>query len=697
MTMKCSSVKLLVFAAAAAAACALPLQAAEHELFTTLAPAAEKAQEPVRVAVFVDRGARNIGALRWIEIVSLAEGARFAAVDGATIRAGALDAADVLVVPGGWSGEEAQMLGAEGRDKVRAFVKNGGGYIGTCAGCCLVMESASHHKDMLGIVPFKFSKDSGGHGDMLVSFNSRAEALAGIKKATRRIRYSQGPVPVPSLPVDGAEIEVVATYASDVNQSDKARTSFAGQAAAVAGTYGKGKVFAFAVHPEYDIDDHDILAGAFRYVCGRELKWEFPQRRRGMGVAGILCDDSFGVETANAIAAMLKEGKYDIVALNREAIGNGELRHVDRVIVPETAGSNPLDRIYGKERLDLWKSGKTVEDACTPAVASGGKRVKVAVYTDKGGCNYSIVQMLALDGRFDIEFLDAADVRAGRLEGFDMLLQPGGSCRAQRAALGDDGCAEIERYVRGGGSYYGLCAGAFLATQTARKEPEYRRIGLVPFKDDAPERYRGWGEARIALTEAGRKFFPGRPAKWTTLYWGGPALVTGEPVEDAEVEILGTYNGWLINACSAKPVKAMRGKGAFAAGRVGKGKIFLSCPHPEKSESTLAYCAQAIGFLTGVAPRAAAARNRKSGAECILFIHDRRKETARFWLDALFPDETLDVRCAGEIDKNILPHIDTAIVADAKLKTENKALKRFAERGGRVLTLEEAKKEYGRK
>lgn len=651
--------------------------------------------DAARVAVFVDRGARNIGAFRWIEIVSLAQDAEFLPVDGEAIRAGALDRADVLVVPGGWSGEEAQMLGAEGRDKVRAFIWNGGGYIGTCAGCCLLMESAPHHKDMLGVIPFKFGKACGGHADMLVNFNSRAEALAGIKKKTRRIRYSQGPVPLPSLPVDGAEMEVVATYASDVNQSDKARTSFAGQAAAVAGTYGKGKVFALAVHPEYDVDDHDIIAGAFRYVCGRELKWEYPQRKRGMPVAGFVCDDSFGVETAKAIAAMLEKGECDIVPINKDAVAEGILHHLDKVVVPETAGSAPLEKIYGAALLDAWKSGETRAKE-TVAAQDGSRKAKVAVYTDKGGCNYSIVQMLALDGRFDVEFLDAEDVRAGRLEGFDMLLQPGGSCREQRAALGDGGCEAIERYVRGGGSYYGLCAGAFLATQTARKEPEYKRIGLVPFKDDAPGRYRGWGEVRIALTDAGKKFFPGSPAKWTTLYWGGPALVAGDEVEGADVEILGTYNGWLINGCSSKPVKEMRGKGAFAAGRVGEGKIFLSCPHPEKSEATLGRVADAVEFLAGVRPQAVAARNRKPGAETILFIHDRDKKTARFWFDSLLADENLDVRCDSRLDMNLLPHIDTVIVAEAKLKEKSKPLERFAQRGGRVLTLEEAKKEYAK-
>ena len=52
---------------------------------------------PLRIAVFVGGGARNIGAFRWLEIATLAENAETTPVDGASIRAGALDAADVLV------------------------------------------------------------------------------------------------------------------------------------------------------------------------------------------------------------------------------------------------------------------------------------------------------------------------------------------------------------------------------------------------------------------------------------------------------------------------------------------------------------------------------------------------------------------------------------------------------------------------
>ena len=125
------------------------------------APVEEKGLAPLRVAVFVDKGARSIGAFRWLELATRAKGVVATPIDGEAVRRGALDATDVLVMPGGSSVAESKSLGPEGREKVKSFVRKGGGYVGTCAGCCLLMESASHHPDMLHLIPFKFGQ--GGH------------------------------------------------------------------------------------------------------------------------------------------------------------------------------------------------------------------------------------------------------------------------------------------------------------------------------------------------------------------------------------------------------------------------------------------------------------------------------------------------------------------------------------------------------
>ncbi|MBR0506548.1 MAG: hypothetical protein IJJ84_14190, partial [Kiritimatiellae bacterium] len=236
---------------------------------------------PVRLAVYVGDGARSTGVFRWLELTACARGTEAVPVDAATIKAGALDCVDAIVVPGGRSVLMAKTLGMDGRSKVKAFVERGGGYVGTCAGCCLTMEPTKGHPDMLNMIPFTFGQQGGKDvADLLLNFNDRAEALTGIKKGNKRVRFSRGPVLIPSKPVSNAVVEVIATYASDINSTGVAPLpSKAGRAVAVAGTYGKGRLFVLGVHPENDVADHGILRRAFKYVTGRTVEWDVPQRR----------------------------------------------------------------------------------------------------------------------------------------------------------------------------------------------------------------------------------------------------------------------------------------------------------------------------------------------------------------------------------------------------------------------------------
>ena len=183
---------------------------------------------------------------------------------------------------------------------------------------------------------------------MPVKFNDKAKEMCGIRKGVWKVRYHGGPVLIPGKPVDDAKIEVLATYAGDVNSSSsKPRPSMAGRAAAVAGTYGKGRIFACAVHPESDVNDHGILRGAFKYVAGRDLEWDYPQRKRGQLAVGMAVDHSFGVETAKLIQRLVTNGEFDVIPLSAERISKeGVLHQVDAVLAPDGPGTSGGKGLY---------------------------------------------------------------------------------------------------------------------------------------------------------------------------------------------------------------------------------------------------------------------------------------------------------------------------------------------------------------
>ena len=686
------------------------------------APSGRMDAKPLRVAVYVGAGARNIGSYRWLEIASRTRGVDATPVDGAAVRAGALDAADVLVMPGGSSVEESKSLGAEGREKVRAFVRNGGGYIGTCAGCCLLMESSKGHPDMLHMIPFKFGP-GGGKAEMSVAFNRRAEQLAGIPKGSAMLRYAEGPVPLPSLPVKDAEVEVVATYNSDINaEGAKERPSMAGQAAAIAGTYGKGRLFVLSVHPESDENDHYILKGAFRYVSGRELEWDYPQRRRGQLAVGFMCDDSFGVGTAKLVQRLVTEEEFDVIPLNKAGLAEGMLHNVDAILAPDGEGSaKPETGLYAGNaertkaflarggRIFAWgraaetarrlESGVTCvadSDAALAALrafaaepvsprqvlpAKVAKPIHAGILQNPSNSNLPIARLLAFSPEYELKFIAPEEYAKGALDGLDLVIQPGGGCTKQYRALGEDGAEAIRRFVKGGGKYYGVCAGAFLAMQQSRKD--YPRLGLIPFKGDDPAHYRGDGPIKIALTDDGVAALDTTNRTRTVIYFGGPAAVPGEPVEDTDVKVLAEYAGRLINTKQPEPVEEMAGKGAFLGGRVGRGKVVISCPHPEKQEQTMDLGRSGMKYLTGVEPTPVYLE-RTRGALSVRYMTSD-KASANYLFGTLLRDSRFHVWSGKHLDD--LPHLDAVVLTDSVSKKDAAALAPFIARGGRVVVV----------
>ena len=695
---------------------------------------AAEAEKPLRVAVFVGSGARNVGAFRWLQITTCAKDMASIPVDGAAVRNGALDVADVLVMPGGWSGGEAKTLEADGREKVKDFVRRGGGYIGTCAGCCLAMESYKTHKDMLHMIPYTFGP-GGGAADMPIAFNQLAKEMCGIPKKIWKIRYHGGPVPVPSTPVPEADVKVIATYAGDINtMGGPERKSMARQAAVIAGTYGKGRLFVSAVHPESDVNDHEILRCAFKYVSGREIaKWTYPQRKRGQLAVGIVVEDSLGIDMAKLMQRLIVEREFDIDPISAERISEGVLRHLDAVLVPDGLKSQTGKKgLYGdnaartKEflgrggRVFAWGTGAEAARKYEPGVtcvadaesalaslrafaaepvpppaalpAKVPHPLTAAIYTDKEGSNGIIARMLYFSPEYNLKILKAADYANGGLDGVDLLIQPGGSCKGQYETLGTNGVEALRRYVLEGGHYYGVCAGAFMGAQISR--PEWPRLGLVPFKGDDPEHYRGSAPIKVALTEEGKKVFEGSAKERKVIYAGGPALIPGDPVPDTDVKVLATYLGRVISTSGGKtgmdPVKTMRGKAAFVGGRVGKGRVFLSCPHPEFAEYSYDLVRSGIKYLTGVAP-SPANLDRVRGSLSLLY-RSVKSDTARaFFYDKILRDRRFDVHT--QFDENDYPHADAIVLASVSKEDDSPAFRQFIANDGQLIAVAKTKTE----
>ena len=110
--------------------------------------------------------------------------------------------------------------------------------------------------------------------------------------------------------------------------------------------------------------------------------------------------------------------------------------------------------------------------------------LRIAIYGG-GGAPFNHARIFAELG-FQLEFISAQEIRAGKLDDYDLFAVPGGGGLAmvgQLNPLGEEGCRLIKTWVQHGGMYIGSCAGAFDAAIVAESFlevcPQQRHLQLV--------------------------------------------------------------------------------------------------------------------------------------------------------------------------------------------------------------------------
>ena len=280
-------------------------------------------------------------------------------LDGEDVRAGALDGLDLLVMPGGNSITEFESLGTNGVERMKAFVRNGGGYVGTCAGCCLLMDGPKNRARMM---PWNSSGSEGHTMFPTINLNAKGAKALGLKEGPHVMRYHGGPFLQPTTNVIAdAHMEIWGTF--DAEATFKGRINpkkkMYGSGAVVGGTYGKGRVFVTSAHPEYFNGTLYVIEAALKYVTGRTIT--FPPRTRAPRVlsVGFLAKGISGVKTAETAVALARAKDLDLVLIDLDGIARRRMDNIDVLVVPSA----------------VFVKNKKVSEAISAFTARGGKVV----------------------------------------------------------------------------------------------------------------------------------------------------------------------------------------------------------------------------------------------------------------------------------------------------------------------------------
>ena len=300
---------------------------------STVASSAAEASRPspLKVAVYADNGPSGIGAVEWFRLVDESPDMELHLVDGKAVRAGALEGLDLLVMPGGNSKTEFTTLGTNGVERIKAFLRAGGGYIGTCAGCCLLMDGEDRRAR---IMPWN---TCGSEPDTLFptfQLNAKGAAALGLKKGPHKMRYHGGPCMWPTTNVIAdAKFEVWGTFDAEAAMKGKVKLKMHGAAAILGGTYGKGKVFVTSAHPEYFNSTLYVVKGAFRYVTGRDVTFPLRARKPRAITVGFVSGGIRGVDTAQTALDIAADKDLDLVLIDVDGIRQRRLDHLDVLVL----------------------------------------------------------------------------------------------------------------------------------------------------------------------------------------------------------------------------------------------------------------------------------------------------------------------------------------------------------------------------
>lgn len=209
----------------------------------------ERSEGEVRVALYDAGGAGSGTAILEKKIAGITQ-ARVERIGPPEILAGALRQFDVLAIPGGSGSREAKAITPEGREAIRKFVADGGGYVGVCAGAYL---ATGHYAWSLGILDAKVIDTQHwqrGAGTVKIELTAEGRRILGEREGLVGIRYANGPLLAPGERADIPDFTALAFFRSEMNKHNAPQGVMLGTTAIACGPWGKGRVFVSSAHPE---------------------------------------------------------------------------------------------------------------------------------------------------------------------------------------------------------------------------------------------------------------------------------------------------------------------------------------------------------------------------------------------------------------------------------------------------------------
>jgi glutamine amidotransferase-like uncharacterized protein len=221
----------------------------------------------IRVAIYADAGASRKGSPQVQRCLPAGHGFEITTITAEDIRGGKLQEFDVLIHPGGSGSKQAHTLGVEGRERVRQFVADGGGFIGICAGAYLGSASYPWSLNLLDARVVDSEHWARGQGEVQLRLPPVGRSALAVDQEIVAIHYNQGPLLAPGEKSDLADYELLAAFETEIAENGAPSGVMKGTTAIARGSFGKGRVVCFSPHPEKTPGRESFVRDAVRWAA----------------------------------------------------------------------------------------------------------------------------------------------------------------------------------------------------------------------------------------------------------------------------------------------------------------------------------------------------------------------------------------------------------------------------------------------
>ncbi|HLN26333.1 MAG TPA: BPL-N domain-containing protein [Gemmataceae bacterium] len=235
------------------------------------------------------------------------------------------------------------------------------------------------------------------------------------------------------------------------------------------------------------------------------------------------------------------------------------------------------------------RTDELTQSFCRSPECREDPQIRVAVFKEGDDIQPSkhLTDVLGQSAHVTWQYVSGADMRAGALDTFHVVVFPGGNALNQSEALKSEGKDAVRAYVSGGGGYVGICAGAYLATAQCKWGLGMLDAPYLSGDIDVPDlgirlmSDRGVGNVQLEFTGAGLTVLGSLAKSGSVRYTNGPIFRRAPMLESPKYLALAYFR--TETAQYDQQRGTMIDTPAIIADTFGDGRVIAISPHPEMS------------------------------------------------------------------------------------------------------------------